>query len=70
MSKTLEQIQKELDDAKQKLASYGKSVALNSETDFEEDGMIKSDFELPYSSMPRLRTKKWLKKEFAANIDL
>lgn len=57
LPKTEDQFRAELDDARQSLAEQGRNVAMGDRAS-DESG-ISCDFELPYSSLPTIKTSKW-----------
>ena len=61
MRNTEDDFRKEIEQAKKLL----ESSAFNSKEQsiVDTDGGIQCDFELPYSSMPKIRTNKWIQSE-------
>ncbi len=47
----------ELEQARQQLAEAGRTVDISE--DASNDGRLNFDFELPYSSLPKIRVEKW-----------
>ncbi|MEW4469035.1 hypothetical protein AB1K62_14505 [Parasphingorhabdus sp. JC815] len=62
MQRTQEHFETEIAEARRLLESHGRIIG---DVDFgpSEESSLKSDYELPYSSMPKLRGKKWIKSE-------
>jgi len=64
MARTKEQITKEINTARKLLKKRGRTP--KSDYIHSAEGGIKSDFELPYSSLPKLQGKKWIQNDFFA----
>ncbi|MBO6551014.1 MAG: hypothetical protein JJ964_15545 [Rhizobiales bacterium] len=58
MYKTKDDFKKEIEEAKKILESSGRQLERNNAAISE--GGIQCDFELPYSSMPKIKAGKWL----------
>lgn len=55
---TEDQFRAELEEAKRALGAKGHDITIGDSSN-DDDG-ISCDFELPYSSLPAIRTEKWL----------
>lgn len=54
-----DQFMAELEEARQRLREVGKDAEVGDLSD--DEGGINCDFELPYSSLPTIRSQKWLR---------
>lgn len=62
MTRTKEQFEAEIAAARALLESQGRVVGTASVGPSDESA-VKSDYDLPYSSMPKIRAKKWIQNE-------
>lgn len=58
MSRTIDQIEAELAAARETLEQRGRQI--NPASSLTDGSGVKCDFDLPYSSLPDIRSKKWL----------
>lgn len=57
---------RQLSAAQSELERRGRRVAVSDRAAVGDDSGIKSDFDLPYSSMPKLSGKRWIKTKYTA----
>ena len=67
MKRTLEQFEAEMAAARASLESQGKSIGARSLGPSDESE-LKSDYDLPYSTLPKIRSKKWIQTETLPEI--